>query len=266
MLGLERRRRGHRRAEDGGARDGQAGVVAFEGRYHGLGYGPLAACGLARVVPRAVRRAARTPRHVRAVSRRPRPSSTTRSIHVQNALAPADVGAVLVEPILGRGGCVVPPPLFLRRFAIACDRRGRAPRRRRDLDRPRAERRRCSCRVSQGVLAGRRLPRQGRSAAACRSRRASVREGDGAVGRRTAGRRSTRRRTSAPARVRRRARDARRGFERARPRRSRAAQRASDFLERAREALAGDARRARRARARPDGRRPARLRARARSA
>jgi 4-aminobutyrate aminotransferase/(S)-3-amino-2-methylpropionate transaminase len=31
---------------------------------------------------------------------------------------------VLIEPILGRGGCVVPPPLFLRRVRDLCDRAG----------------------------------------------------------------------------------------------------------------------------------------------
>ena len=39
---------------------------------------------------------------------------------VKGALARGDVGAVLVEPILGRGGCVVPPPGFLAALRAAC--------------------------------------------------------------------------------------------------------------------------------------------------
>src|SRR4029078_13263691 len=45
-------------------------------------------------------------------------------IHAQNALISGRIGAVLIEPILGRGGCVVPPPLFLRRVRDLCNRFG----------------------------------------------------------------------------------------------------------------------------------------------
>jgi 4-aminobutyrate aminotransferase / (S)-3-amino-2-methylpropionate transaminase / 5-aminovalerate transaminase len=43
---------------------------------------------------------------------------------VEQALGAGDVGAVLVEPILGRGGCVVPPPGFLGGLAEAAHRHG----------------------------------------------------------------------------------------------------------------------------------------------
>ena len=43
---------------------------------------------------------------------------------VGEALGRGDVGAVLVEPILGRGGCVVPPPEFLPLLRSACDAAG----------------------------------------------------------------------------------------------------------------------------------------------
>ena len=102
---------------------GRSGVVAFDGAYHGLSHGPLAACGL--------RPSFREPfvhqlnPHVRFA---PFPSdeaslgATVRAVTA--ALAPGEVGAVLVEPILGRGGCVVPPPGFLRELRAACDRSG----------------------------------------------------------------------------------------------------------------------------------------------
>jgi 4-aminobutyrate aminotransferase / (S)-3-amino-2-methylpropionate transaminase / 5-aminovalerate transaminase len=95
---------------------GRPGVIAFEGAYHGLSYGPLAACGL-----RASYRepfAAQLNSHVAFVAY-PRDSS-----HGQQALESAEralrsgaIGAVLIEPILGRGGCVVPPDEFLPELA-----------------------------------------------------------------------------------------------------------------------------------------------------
>jgi 4-aminobutyrate aminotransferase-like enzyme len=88
------------------------GVLAFEGAYHGLGYGPLAACGL------------------RSSYREPFVAQLNPSVHfapypaspqaLDESLAAAEqtlrggsVGVVLVEPILGRGGVVVPPKGFL---------------------------------------------------------------------------------------------------------------------------------------------------------
>jgi 4-aminobutyrate aminotransferase-like enzyme len=102
---------------------GRAGVLAFEGGYHGLSHGPLAACGLrpsfrepfadqlnAHVVFAPYPRAAASLEAVMAV--------------VQGALASREVGAVLVEPILGRGGCVVPPAAFLPSLSRACAQSG----------------------------------------------------------------------------------------------------------------------------------------------
>lgn len=91
---------------------GKPGLVAFEGAYHGLGYGPLAACG--------VRPSYRVPfsdqlnPHV-AFAPYPRSEAdVARSLDAtETALRSGVVGAVLVEPILGRGGCVVPPATFL---------------------------------------------------------------------------------------------------------------------------------------------------------
>lgn len=94
---------------------GRPGVVAFEGAYHGLSHGPLAACGL-----RASFRepfAAQLNPHVRFV-----PYGDVAA--VEAALRSGDVGCVLVEPVLGRGGCIVPPPSFLPALRRACDASG----------------------------------------------------------------------------------------------------------------------------------------------
>jgi 4-aminobutyrate aminotransferase-like enzyme len=99
---------------------GRAGVVAFDGGYHGLSYGPLAACGL--------RPGFREPFAEQLnshVTFAPYPVGGDGLVEtmavVTRALARGDVGAVLVEPILGRGGCVVPLPGLLPSLRTACD-------------------------------------------------------------------------------------------------------------------------------------------------
>jgi 4-aminobutyrate aminotransferase/(S)-3-amino-2-methylpropionate transaminase len=102
---------------------GRPGVIAFDGAYHGLSHGPLAVCGL--------RPSFREPFadqlnvHVAFAPYARDDSSLAVALDaVDRALARGDTGAVLVEPILGRGGCVVPPPTFLRALRVACDRAG----------------------------------------------------------------------------------------------------------------------------------------------
>jgi len=102
---------------------GRGGVVAFEGAYHGLSHGPLAACGL--------RPSFRRPFADQLnpnVFFAPYPfdaSSLEASMAaVDRALTRRNVGAVVVEPILGRGGCVVPPREFLPALAASCRRHG----------------------------------------------------------------------------------------------------------------------------------------------
>jgi 4-aminobutyrate aminotransferase/(S)-3-amino-2-methylpropionate transaminase len=102
---------------------GKPGAVAFEGSYHGLGYGPLAALGL-----RASWREAFADQLNPHVSFAPYPAETgaldASLSAVEKALAAGNVGAVLVEPVLGRGGCVVPPPSFLPELAKLARRAG----------------------------------------------------------------------------------------------------------------------------------------------
>ena len=91
---------------------GKAGVVAFEGAYHGLSYGPLAICGLAPGFRAPF--AAQLGSHARfAPYPAAEPDLDASLSAVRAHLAGGDVGAIVVEPVLGRGGCVVPPPGFL---------------------------------------------------------------------------------------------------------------------------------------------------------
>ena len=91
---------------------GKSGVLAFTAAYHGLGYGPLAACGL-RESYRAPFAAELSP-HVSFAAYPTNSDTGARSLEECRArLLQNDVGAVLIEPVLGRGGVIAPPPGFL---------------------------------------------------------------------------------------------------------------------------------------------------------
>ena len=82
---------------------GRAGVLAFEGGYHGLGHGPLAACGYSSAFREPF--AGQLNPHVRF--------APYGDLEAVDDLLDSSVGAVLVEPIQGRGGCRVPPGGFV---------------------------------------------------------------------------------------------------------------------------------------------------------
>ena len=102
-------------------------VIAFEGAYHGLSHGPLAACGLAPSF-----REPFLPQLGDHVTFAPYPaaddpdrSALDASLSaVRDALRGGDVGAIVVEPILGRGGCIVPPASFLPALRSLADESG----------------------------------------------------------------------------------------------------------------------------------------------
>jgi 4-aminobutyrate aminotransferase/(S)-3-amino-2-methylpropionate transaminase len=102
---------------------GKPGLVAFEGAYHGLGYAPLPACGL-RESLRAPFAEQLNP-HVTFAPYARNEAEIDRALGaVEAALRTGRVGAVLVEPILGRGGCVVPPDAFLKGLCETAHRHG----------------------------------------------------------------------------------------------------------------------------------------------
>ncbi len=96
------------------------GVLAFEGGYHGLSHGPLAACGysLAFRAPFSGQLGA----HVRFAAWH------EQDLHAALAAVDAvwadDIGAVLVEPLQGRGGCRPCPDGFLAALGDRCRARG----------------------------------------------------------------------------------------------------------------------------------------------
>jgi 4-aminobutyrate aminotransferase / (S)-3-amino-2-methylpropionate transaminase / 5-aminovalerate transaminase len=102
---------------------GRPGVVAFRGAYHGLSYGPLAACGYSEGFRAPFAEQLGVPVTFAPYPGRPEEMGACASA-VRDALAAAPIGAVLVEPILGRGGCVVPPADLLATLRDLCDRSG----------------------------------------------------------------------------------------------------------------------------------------------
>ncbi len=91
---------------------GRPGVVAFGGSYHGMSYAPLAASGLRASYREPFRE--QLSGHVRFVPFPRGAAEGERTLEaLRSALRAGDVGLVLIEPILGRGGCVPAPPGFL---------------------------------------------------------------------------------------------------------------------------------------------------------
>lgn len=93
---------------------GRPGILAFEGAYHGLGYGSLAATH--RETFKGPFRAQLGSHVVHAPfpKRGSAGSLETSLSRAHDLLARGGIGAVLVEPIQGRGGIIVPPDGFLR--------------------------------------------------------------------------------------------------------------------------------------------------------
>ena len=99
---------------------GKSGVIAFEGAYHGLGYGAL----------NATHR-----EHFRAPFRNqlgafghfaPFPTTATEKTeaHIRKLLRAHPIGAILAEPVQARGGINIPPPDFLPMLRRVCNQHG----------------------------------------------------------------------------------------------------------------------------------------------
>jgi len=118
---------------------GKRGVIAFEGAYHGLGYGALNATHrdffrrpfrmqlgeFGHFVPFPV--AANVSRLTSKKQDRNEPihiGCYEVQKHIRNLFCCEEIGAILVEPIQGRGGINIPPPEFLPLLRRLCDEHG----------------------------------------------------------------------------------------------------------------------------------------------
>ena len=99
---------------------GKRGIIAFNGAYHGLGYGALNA---------TYRQFFRGPFRLQLAEFGHFAAFPTSSIDLQRAkkvvgdlFKSSSIGAVLVEPVQGRGGIRIPDPEFLPLLREMCDR------------------------------------------------------------------------------------------------------------------------------------------------
>ena len=100
---------------------GRDGIVTFANGYHGLGYGALLAGGFEKFRdPFAGQLAG----HRKVIDFPTSASGMDRLRSQLGDLDAADIGALLVEPIQGRGGKVVPPEGFLALLREWCDQSG----------------------------------------------------------------------------------------------------------------------------------------------
>lgn len=98
---------------------GRSGILSFEGGYHGLGYGALLGAGIGWF---------REPfdgQLARVTERLKFPEDDLEGFREElSQVDGSGIGAVLVEPIQGRGGIVVPPEGFLKMLREWCDEVG----------------------------------------------------------------------------------------------------------------------------------------------
>ncbi|MEM9068444.1 MAG: aspartate aminotransferase family protein [Myxococcota bacterium] len=101
---------------------GRAGVVAFDRGYHGLSHGPLAVTGYAPAF-RTPFQAQLNP-HVRFAPYPAPDADVAASLAAVDLAMDDQIGAILVEPIQGRGGVHIPPAGFLEGLADLAHRHG----------------------------------------------------------------------------------------------------------------------------------------------
>lgn len=91
---------------------GKSGLLAFGGAYHGLSYGALSVTDLRAGYRRPF--ASHLPANVTFVPYPANPMEAESSLEsARQALATGEIGGVIIEPILGRGGVIEPPRGFL---------------------------------------------------------------------------------------------------------------------------------------------------------
>ncbi len=106
---------------------GRPRVVAFQGSYHGLSHGPLAACGLSAGFRSPFE--AQTGEWV-TFEKYPSDEATSESVLAnlrtlaEKEKANPTTGGVLIEPVLGRGGVIALAPNFLKHLRALCDEVG----------------------------------------------------------------------------------------------------------------------------------------------
>jgi 4-aminobutyrate aminotransferase-like enzyme len=102
---------------------GKSRFAAYHGGYHGLSFGALAAGGIQRFRRPFAGALAQSPLLL-DFPREGGISARDAALETERALAERDdLAAIVVEPIQGRAGAIVPPPGYLRELRRICDER-----------------------------------------------------------------------------------------------------------------------------------------------
>jgi len=100
---------------------GRTGILSFEGAYHGLGYGALLGQGIGWFREPFEGQIAKVTERIHF----PKESEGLETFREElGRVDGSKIGAVLVEPIQGRGGIIVPPDGFLHELRAWCDEVG----------------------------------------------------------------------------------------------------------------------------------------------
>jgi 4-aminobutyrate aminotransferase-like enzyme len=100
---------------------GKSRFAAYCGGYHGLSFGALAVAGLERFRAPFAAAIAAEPLLLEYPRAGTASSSERAAREAKAALHARDVAALVIEPIQGRGGCVVPPAGYLAAMRAVCD-------------------------------------------------------------------------------------------------------------------------------------------------
>lgn len=103
---------------------GKRKIIAFEGAYHGLGYGALNATYRGMFREPFARQLAGFGQFIPFPTSRDELMAAARRI--ENVVRGGDVGAILLEPIQGRAGIILPAPELLPMLRTICDESGAA--------------------------------------------------------------------------------------------------------------------------------------------
>ena len=105
---------------------GKSRFAAFRGGYHGLSFGALAVGGIERFRKPFYQVLAQSPLLLDFPHEGggPRAGSAGFETDIPPAGRDGDLAAIVVEPIQGRAGAIVPPPGYLRELRRICDERG----------------------------------------------------------------------------------------------------------------------------------------------
>jgi 4-aminobutyrate aminotransferase-like enzyme len=98
------------------------GVIAFEGAYHGLGYGALNATHRKHFTQFFEKQLGGFGHFVPFPTVKAKAASV--EAHIRSLFKKEEIGAVLVEPVQARGGINVPPQQFLPMLRQVCDENG----------------------------------------------------------------------------------------------------------------------------------------------